>query len=409
MGRPVHRADPSGDDPSVTKTIGECRVCGAAAADPFFRLAGVPVQDGLLWPSRLEALAAPTGDLELVFCPACGYIGNRAFDPSKLRYDPTYDISLHHSPAYRQFIGELAERLAREHHLAGKSVLEIGCGKGDFLRALCERAGCRGIGFDPTSIAPDGGAGTDRVRIVRELYSERFAHEPADLVCCRHLLDAIGDVRGFLRTLRRTLGTRTESTVYFEVPDGSVVFRRKVVWNAIYEHCSYFTAPSLDRLFTESGFDVRSITACFQDEYLGLEASPSLDFRSGEGPGEMVARLAGDVETFAELYRETTARWADWLQDLRRAGRRAVLWGAGARAVAFLSALQPGEEVPYLVDINPHRQGLFLPRTGQPVLAPESLSRDPPDIVLITNPAFAEEIRAQASGLGVRGDVLVLD
>jgi predicted dehydrogenase len=94
---------------------------------------------------------------------------------------------------------------------------------------------------------------------------------------------------------------------------------------------------------------------------------------------------------------------------LRRSGRRAVAWGAGARAVAFVSALRPGAEMPYLVDINPRRQGLFLPRTGHRVEAPEALCRDRPDAVLITNPAFESEIRQQASALGVRGDVAVLD
>ncbi|HKD17805.1 MAG TPA: methyltransferase domain-containing protein, partial [Thermoanaerobaculia bacterium] len=180
---------------SAAVNLRRCRVCGAAEDAPFFRLQGVPVQDGLLWPTRAAALDAPSGDIELVFCSGCGYIGNRAFDPSRLRYDPTYDISLHYSPVYREFIDGLVDRLAREYRLAGKAVLEIGSGKGDFLQALCARAGARGVGFDPTSTAED----TDpSVRIVKEFYSERWAAEPADLLCCRHVLNSIEDLRGFL-------------------------------------------------------------------------------------------------------------------------------------------------------------------------------------------------------------------
>jgi SAM-dependent methyltransferase len=182
------------------------------------------VQDGLLWPSQAAALGAPTGDIELVFCPKCGYIGNRAFDPEKLRYDPSYDISLHYSPVYRDFIAALVDRLARDLALSGKTVLEIGSGKGDFLHALCQRAGCQGVGFDPTSTAQEP-AGSP-VRVVRDFYSERYADEPADLVCCRHVLNSIADLRGFLGTLRRTLGPRTRSVVYCEVPDGAVIFRQ---------------------------------------------------------------------------------------------------------------------------------------------------------------------------------------
>jgi SAM-dependent methyltransferase len=384
-----------------------CRVCGAPEAEPFFRLHAVPVQDGLLWPSRDAALAAPSGNIELVFCGSCGYIGNRAFDPGKLRYDPTYDISLHHSPVYETFIGQLVERLAASYDLPGKTVLEIGCGKGDFLRALCLRAGSRGLGFDPTSTAseqPDG-----PIRIRRDFYSERYSDEPADLLCCRHVLNSIADLQGFLGSIRRTLGPRTGTALYFEVPDGSVVFRRRVVWNVVYEHCSFFTPVSLARLFRETGFVVRNVAPCFLDEYLGIEAHPDGGRTEGRTDVGDITDLEAEVGEFGALYRDTTGRWSGWLAELRARGRTAVLWGAGARAVAFLSALRPGPEIPRLVDINPHRQGLFMPVTGQGVAAPATLAQDPPDAVLITNPAFESEIRGQAAALGFRGDVRVLD
>jgi hypothetical protein len=384
-----------------------CRVCGAPEAEPFFGLRGVPVQDGLLWPSRAAALAAPSGNIELVFCASCGYVGNRAFDPGKLRYDPSYDISLHHSPVYETFIDQLVERLAGSYDLAGKTVLEIGCGKGDFLRALCTRARSRGLGFDPTSTLSDEPDGPIRIR--RDFYSERYAAEPADLLCCRHVLNSIADLRGFLGSIRRTLGPRTGTTLYFEVPDGSVVFRRRVVWNVVYEHCSYFTPVSLARLFRETGFAVRKVAPCFLDEYLGIEANPDGIRPEGRSDAGEIADLAADVGEFGALYGQKTERWSEWLAELRARGRTAVLWGAGARAVAFLSALRPGPEIPRLVDINPHRQGLFMPVTGQEVAAPATLADDPPDAVLITNRAFESEIRGQAEALGFRGDVRVLD
>ena len=388
---------------------GTCRVCTRPAAGPFFRLSQVPVQDGLLWPTAEAAAKAPTGDIELVFCGECGYIGNRAFDPALLRYDPSYDISLHHSPVYREFIDGLVDRLVKAHGLYGKAIIEIGSGKGDFLRALCERGGSRGLGFDPTSTAEPDAAGP--VRVLREFYSEKFGAEDVDLLCCRHVLNSIEDLRGFVGMVRRALGDRPRSVVYFEVPDGAVIFRRRVVWNVVYEHCSFFTRPSLSRLFAESGFAVGKVEPCFRDEYLGIEANPAEGAGRGRGrvDAEDVETLADEVATFAAEYRERVARWTDWLGELRRAGRTAVPWGSGARAVSFLSALKPGSEIPRLVDINPKRQGLFMPRTAQPVTSPESLAAEAPDEILITNPAFETEIRAQAAALGLRSRMRVLD
>jgi hypothetical protein len=384
-----------------------CRVCERPVPEPFFRLREVPVQDGLLWPTAEAAAQAPMGDIELVFCAECGYVGNRAFDPERLRYDPSYDISLHHSPVYREFIDGLVGRLVDDYDLRGKAIIEIGCGKGDFLRALCERGDNRGLGFDPTSTSETDASGS--VRVLLEFYSERFASEDADLLCCRHVLNSIEDLRGFVGMVRRALGDRPRSVVYFEVPDGAVIFRRRVVWNVVYEHCSYFTRPSLSRLFAESGFAVRVVAPCFQDEYLGIEASPADGAGHGPEASEEVAALAREVARFGEEYRRRVDRWAGWLSELRRAGRTAVPWGSGARAVSFLSALQPGPEIPCLVDINPKRQGLFMPRTAQPVASPESLAERPPDQILITNPAFEAEIRRQAASLGLKSEIRVLD
>src|SRR5262249_10190798 len=140
-------------------------------------------------------------------------------------------------------------------------------------RSLCARGGSRGLGFDPTSTASADPSG--RVRIIRELYSEAFNDTQADLLCCRHVLNSIEDPRGFLDMVRRALGSRTRSVVDFEVPAGAVIFRRRVVWNVVYEHCSYFTEESLTDLSRRSGFSVRSVAPCFLDEYLGVEASPA--------------------------------------------------------------------------------------------------------------------------------------
>jgi hypothetical protein len=42
------------------------------------------------------------------------------------------------------------------------------------------------------------------------------------------------------------------------------------------------------------------------------------------------------------------------------------------------------------------------------VEAPEHLLADPPDLVVVSNPTYAEEIRAQARELGVRAELLTL-
>jgi len=63
------------------------------------------------------------------------------------------------------------------------------------------------------------------------------------------------------------------------------------------------------------------------------------------------------------------------------------------RAITFLAGVRGAPEmVDYVVDVNPHRHGRFLPCTGTKVIAPEQLRQLRPDVVIATNPNYAKEI-----------------
>ena len=395
------------DESTRTLEAKGCCVCGSAKTRDFFTLTQIPVQDGLLYPTRPLALQAPVGDIRLAFCPSCGHISNRSFEPAKLRYDADYEASLHHSPTYANFLRDLARRLTEDHRLQGKTILEIACGNGDFLRLLARFAGGRGIGFDPSLRVGEADTDGGRLEFVADFYSERYAGREADFVCCRHMLQILPDPRPLLKTLWTALGDRAVP-VYFEVPNALRMFRDDILWYVTYEYCSFFTPTSLARLFESSGFEVLALSDCFGGDYLGIEARPADGVRPARDRRSEVAAIARDVGRFGRAAEEMLARWEARLEELRRAGRRVAAWGAGGRAITFFSQLHVGDEIPYVADINPNRQGRFLPRTGQRVVAPEVLREYRPDAVIITNPTFEAEIREQARGLGLASDFLVL-
>lgn len=71
-----------------------------------------------------------------------------------------------------------------------------------------------------------------------------------------------------------------------------------------------------------------------------------------------------------------------------------MLWGGGSKAVGFLSGIgnTASSAVKAVVDINPHKQGRFLPGSGHPVLSPEQLSVSPPDHIVLLNPVYRAEV-----------------
>jgi SAM-dependent methyltransferase len=383
-------------------------VCDSTELSVFVEIENVPTQDGVLWESAAEAQASPLGDIRLALCQRCSYVWNVAHDPANVTFT-RYDVSLQHSPSFRTFVLDLCRDLVERHNLRGRSILEIGSGGGDFLEALCAVGGNRGVGFDPSYLAQREAGGGAAWHIVPEPYSERVMRTDVDFVACRHVLDIVDDQRGLLDLARRTLAGRAGGIAYFEVPDARHTLEGRIFWNLVYEHRTWFVPDSLRTLFARAGLEVIAVERLWHDEYLGIEARP----RTSDGNAPLVPPdengLAATVTAFATELSAARDAWSERMRALADDGRRVALWGAGARAIGFLSLVPAAAAVcAYAVDINPKRQGLFLPRTAIRVEAPDHVRTNPVDLVLITNPTYAEEIAEQARALGVRCPIDVL-
>jgi SAM-dependent methyltransferase len=387
-----------------------CPNCDTPGLDPFYEVSGIPAHCVMLMHTREQAISYPRGDLRLGFCRSCGFITNTRFDPSLNEYSPDFEETQHFSPTFDRWARQLVDRLVRDYGIRGKRIVEIGCGKGEFLALLCETGDNQGVGIDP-GCAPGRlqGESAARVRLIRDLYSERYSELPADVVCCRHTLEHIQPTRAFMRMVRRVIGSRLDTLVFFEVPDMRRVLRERAFWDIYYEHCTYLTAGSLARLFRSTGFEVIDLVRDFDDQYLWITARPSA------GPAAPPPSRADDLDVTAQevaSFRmqapKDVAAWRDRIRSAAAEGRKPVLWGAGSKAVGLLTTAGLGPEVRYLVDINPHKAGKFLPGTGHPVLMPEGMRHDPPGMVFVMNPVYLDEVRSRMATLDVSAELVAV-
>ncbi len=382
-----------------------CPACGAPGGESFYAVSGVPVHDVRLFRSRDEALTCTRGDIRLILCPGCGFIWNADFEPALLDYWQDYESTQAHSATFNRFHEHLARDLIARYRLEAKTVIEIGCGQGEFLTLLCEIGGGRGLGFDP---AYAGEMQRGAVAFVKDLYSEAYADREADFVCCKMTLEHIADPKAFMATVGRAVGGRREVVVFFQVPDVARVIEEGAFWDIYYEHCSYFGGHSLTRLFQAAGFEVLKTWRDYDDQYLMIEARP-------RAPGERAPALeppppsfAPAVAAFARQVAKDLARWRERLSGLAASGRRVVLWGSGSKAVAFLTTLGLEGAVDHVVDINPRRQGTYMAGGGQEIVAPEALPGLAPDLVIAMNPIYRAEIANALAALGVRAELATL-
>ena len=382
-----------------------CPSCKSSNTNIFLNIPKVPVHCNLLWETSDDALRAPMSEIILGFCEDCEHIFNCAFDPALMEYTQQYENSLHFSPYFQDYAMELADRLIETYDLHGKSIIEIGCGKGEFLKLLCERGGNRGVGFD-SSYENVGETDSDlEITFIKDFYSDRYLNYRPDFICCRQVLEHIQYPYDFMTDLRRMIGNK-DTIVFFEVPNVDYTLKDLGIWDLIYEHRSFFSRSSLMYLFKACGFSVRNVAQSYEGQFLCIEAVPEKLHTDTKGERICDMKMRHNVEKFTETFWARIETWQEKVRMMERSGQKAVLWGAGSKGVTFLNMIGGKEKIKYVIDINPRKQGKYIPGTGHKILPPEFLREFRPDIVIIMNPVYINEIQQMLDSYGLSAQLM---
>lgn len=384
-----------------------CPVCAHTDPLPLVSLGEAPVFCNVQWPSRRDALQAAKGEIELAACRRCGHVFNTAFDPTLVAYAPGYENSQHSSSVFSGYAEGLVERLVSTYGFAGQSIVDIGCGRGDLLKMLVRRAGGRGFGFDPSYPNAAQASREQDLDIVAEHFGAEQARRigPA-LICCRHVLEHIDRPIEFLHSLRAAaMAGGGRSIFYFEVPNGTHLYRTAGVWDVLYEHVSYFCAASLRVALEKSGFRVLNLYADFGDQFLCVDAIPADEKAPEEGV------WAGPPPEAGLRMQERIEHWRGWISEALQSGTMAAIWGGGSKGVMFLNLLEAGPDGPIglVFDQNPAKNGLFVSCTGQQIRLPSKELLSGVTQVIVMNSIYGDEIRANLNAMHAEVEVLFAD
>ena len=382
----------------------ECPVCGGDAVESMFSIPDVPVYCNVLYEERDDALAAKRAEIALAACQDCGHVFNSEFDPGLVDYDVQYENSLHFSPRFQRYATRLADELVDKYDLHDKQVVEVACGKGEFLSLLRQRGARRTLGFDP-SYPEDAPPGIDeRVEVVPAYFDPAYALDDVGLLCCRHALEHVAKPRGFLDGLRRSLNG--DGAVYFEVPNADYMLAHGRAWDVIYEHCGYFTRSSLIEVFRRAGFDITETMPRFGEQFLSIEARVSEAGSLGRHSDIGAKPAMGRAEDFSSLFREQKDRWQRALEGMKQRGERVVVWGAGSKGVTFINIAAPPGAIDCLVDLNPRKQGRYVAGTGDLIRAPSELRAAAPDVVIVMNKNYHAEVGEILGEMGIQPTIM---
>lgn len=391
-----------------------CRACGAGDLAEVLSLGTMPPANAFIDPAHLAA-PEPRFPLGLMLCARCGMVQLRHVVPPELLFR-AYSFFTSMSLAMSAHFAGLMNDHARRRVGPGGLVVEIGSNDGTALSSI-QRRDVRVLGVDParnvTVMAAARGVPT-----VAEFFTEPLAREirrvagPASLIVGCNVLGHIDDLDEVCRGIDALLSD--DGAFVFEVPYLGKLLEH-VEFDTIYhEHLSYFAVRPLVALFSRHGLRLDEIEmfpvhggtirgVVVRGEGCSGQVSAWIDAEARAG---MATRAP-----FDELAARTAAmgdRLRAWLSEQKAHGRRVWGYGAPAKGTVLLNHFGIGTDLlPVVVDSTPAKQGLHMPGTRQPILAPAEVAAQAPEAVLLLAWNHAREIAGREAAYRAAGGRLL--
>ena len=333
----------------------------------LYRIEDLPTLQNRVYLTAQEAIKCNRGNVILVQDDKTGLIFNNAFDPNLLIYDHNYQNEQAHSPSFQAHLEQVAKIIAR--YAKNKDLIEIGCGKGWFLEMLSQR-GHRITGVDP---AYEGSS----PHIVRKPFSQDLGIH-GDFLILRHVLEHIPSPLLFLQEILRC--NDGHGLIYIEVPCFDWIMHKRAWFDIFYEHVNYFRMNDFKNMF-------KNIIECgplFGGQYIYVLA----DLSSLRQPQASEIDKINTNIPFLHSFMNHASIYAENKKKI-------LVWGAASKGVIFSLYMQRVGLTPsHIVDINPEKQGKYIPGTGLLIENPSSATKKlhQKDIILIMNSNYIEEI-----------------
>lgn len=390
-----------------------CIACGHALS-PLMTLDDMPASAQNI-PAASELAEDHPLSLTLCQCPSCGLV---QFDTEPVDY---YRDVIRAGGGTRTMTRLRHEEYARlltamkEHHLHGRRIVEVGCGRGEFLRMwqnLAEdpegaAALARDQARDPLSGQPnaaplhlvglehkpslveEANAVADKKYRVYEGFATgdvRYPEGPFDAFVQFNFLEHQPDPCDMLRNIGRNL--KPQALGLITVPSFEYILRYNGYYELLRDHIANYTEFTLQKLLQDCGFELLSMDLVNRDtiEAIVRKADPD-ELSELHYSGRLI-----DVSALRDSYDRLSASVNAHIDHLSESHRTMAIWGASHQGFTLAATTKLGGRVEYIIDSAPFKQGRFSPASHIPIVAPDYAVAHPVDEILIVAPGYTDEI-----------------
>lgn len=389
-----------------------CRLCGSPLDAVFADLGETPLSNSYVTREDIDAGRDPAYPLIVRVCGTCLLVQADEVVRHADIFDADYTYFSSYSDSWVAHAQKYAQEMRARFGLDGNSrVIEVASNDGYLLQHFL-KAGIPVLGIEPTAgtaaAARDKGIETRVAYFGQELARELAADGlKADLTAANNVLAHVPDILDFAKGFAEIL--KPEGVATFEFPHVLNLIEQ-VQFDTIYhEHFSYLSLITVERIFDAAGlrvFDAQALPthggslrlyACLRDA--GFPERPSVqEIRELERAAQLDS-LAG-YTGFPERIDACCRSFRAFLDEAKKAGKRAAAYGAAAKGNTFLNVCGvTSDDILVVADRSHAKQGKFLPGSHVPIVDPAELIAARPDYVVILPWNLAAEIRAQLSEL----------
>jgi hypothetical protein len=362
--------------------LNNCPVCSSVALiSPIFSTVNQPLARYGLCDSQKKSIEVKRYPINIYACQNCGVMFNKSFDYKLVDYtSENVQESRVFSPRIHSYMSKKFKELNSNIDLKGEEVLEIGCGEGFFLSKFNENSAV--YGFEPSTEGDD--AIKLGVNVIPDYYDpvRRDYKLKPKLIILRQVLEHLQQPKIFFDSFAEMLKKNNEvGYMYIEVPSSNTTLKHDRFYDFYFEHYLYFTTASLALLAERAGFIVKYCREEFDNEIIS-----------------MLCEVRKNNENISSNLDKKLNKIKNLVNDFILKNKKVVAWGAAGTGASLLNMCDFDHKIiPYVIDSDQRKQGLYVPGTGQLVVHPEFFSDSPPDVVLILSQFHKKDIIDQIS------------
>lgn len=386
-----------------------CRACKAELNTTVVNLYHSPLANSLLSVEQLLK-AEKHYPLHVMVCPECYLVQvTETASPEEIFSDYLYFSSysrswLDHCQNYAQEMIEFCQLNK------GKKVVEIACNDGYLLQFFKDK-GISVLGVEPAeNVAVE--ARKKGIDVCTDFFNAETAQslrekgEEADLIAAKNVLAHVPDINSFVKGIKILL--KKEGIFTIEFPHLLQLIKEGQFDTIYHEHFSYLSLIAVNKIFKDQGlniFDVKEIPThggslriygC-HEENTSREISERVHKVLKKETDFGLTNL-DTYKKFSETVKKIKLEFLEFLTNVNKNNKKIMAYGAPAKGNTFLNYCGvKGDFIEATVDLNPHKQGKFLPGSHIPVYGEDHIRKVKPDYILILPWNLKNEIRNQLS------------